>query len=178
VTEKNSSIAIPVDSTPFVDPDVKRDHLYFRLKTKALNNQLAIAIGSSCSDNRNSIPSLGREMIREFKLDFEIKEDFLFFVKWNELVAEAEKRTTRASLINFVNSIVSGAEPEVIHKKIAQIPISNFIDTTFDRSLSKALLAVGRKPITHDWGTSQAMGSWKQSKPEEPTFFHVAAHRQ
>ena len=173
MSEKNSSIPIPVDSTPFVDPDVKRDHLYFRLKTKALNNQLAIAIGSSCSDNRYSIPSLGREMIREFKLDFEIKEDFLFFVKWNELVAEAEKRTTRASLLNFVNSIVSAAEPEVIHKKIAQIPISSFIDTTFDRSLYKAMLALGRKPITHDWGTSQAMGSWKQSKPEEPTIFFM-----
>jgi hypothetical protein len=161
------------EDTAFVDPDVKRDHLYHRLKSKALNDQLAIAVGSSCSNSRYSIPVLGRELIREFKLDFSTEEDSLFFAKWNEIVAEAEKRTDRASLITFAQTIVGSAQPETIHKKLAHIPISNFIDTTFDRSLYKALIAVGRRPITHDWGTSQAMGSWKQSKPEEPTIFFM-----
>lgn len=171
--EKSFINPVPEDFTSVIDPDVKRDHLYYRLKSKALGNQLAIAVGSSCSNSRYSIPSLGRELIREFKLDFNIEQDYLFFAKWNEIVAEAEKRTTRPALISFVNAIVGDAQPEVIHTTIAQVPVSNFIDTTFDRSLYKALLAVGRKPITHDWGTSMALGSWTQSKPEEPTVFFM-----
>jgi hypothetical protein len=166
-------IPVPEDFTGFVDPDVKQDHLYYRLKSKALNNQLAIAVGSSCSDSRYSIPSLGRRLIGEFELDTRIDHDYFFFANWNELVSKAEEKSTRASLVEFVSALVSDAEPNEIHRKIAQVPISNFIDTTFDRSFYKALLAAGRKPICHDWGTSQAMGSWKQSKPEEPTIFFM-----
>jgi hypothetical protein len=171
VSEGNSNLNIVAED--FTDLDPERDRLYFWLKTKALSNQLAIAVGSSSSDARYSIPNIGQEIIRAFDLDFKIEERSLFFVKWNDIVLEAEKRTSRASLIQFVHNIVGDAQPELIHRKIAAIPISNFIDTTFDRSFYKALLAAGRKPVTHDWGTSQAMGIWRQSKPEEPTIFFM-----
>jgi hypothetical protein len=173
INDNPRNVPVAEDFSSLVDPDVRSDHLYYRLKSKALNNQLAIAVGSSCSSSRYSIPSLGRELIRQYNLDFKIEHDYLFFAKWNDIVAEAAKRATNAVLIEFVNSIVDNAQPEVIHKKIAHIPISNFIDTTFDRSLYKALIAAGRKPVIHDWGTSMALGSWTQSKPEEPTVFFM-----
>jgi hypothetical protein len=168
-------IMTPVEDSEHVitDPYARRDPLYVRLKTKALSNQLAIAVGSSLSDDKYSIPSIGQQIIKEFNVDVTIQERYLFFHKWNDIVLEAEKKTSRSDLIKFVHDIVTDAEPGTIHKKLALIPISNFIDATFDRSLYKALLAAGRKPITHDWGTSQAMGIWKQSKPEEPTVFFM-----
>jgi hypothetical protein len=173
MSDGNSHQNISAEDFADVDPDLRRDHLYFRLKTKALSNQLAIAVGSSCSNERYSIPSIGQEIIRAFNLNMSFEERHLFFDRWNDIVLEAEKKASRASLIQFVHNIVGEAQPEIIHRKIAEIPLSNFIDTTFDRSLYKALLSAGRKPITHDWGTSQAMGIWKQSKPEEPNVFFM-----
>ncbi len=62
------------------------------------------------------------------------------------------------------------AKPNIIHQNVASIPISNFIDLTFDRSLEKALLEAGKQPTCHDWN-SQRIGSWKQSNPDEPNLF-------
>jgi hypothetical protein len=150
-----------------------QDGLYFRLKTKALGNQLAIAVGSSRSDEKYSIPALAEEINRTFNLNFTVEYPDLFFDKWNELIKEAEKVVKRPDLIKFVRERVQDAAPTTFHRKVAAIPISNFIDTTFDRSLYKALVAAGRKPILHDWRREQAMGIWKQSNPEEPNVFFM-----
>jgi hypothetical protein len=150
-----------------------QDGLYFRLKTKALGNQLAIAVGSSCSSEKYSIPALAEEIIRTFNLEFAVEHSDLFFDKWNDLIEEVRKVVTRPELIRFVRERVQDAEPTLLHRKVAAIPISNFIDTTFDRSLYKALVAAGRKPILHDWRREQAMGIWKQSNPEEPNLFFM-----
>jgi hypothetical protein len=147
--------------------------LYFRLKTKALGNQLAIAVGSSCSNVKYSIPAIAEEIIRTYGLEFKVEHPDLFFDKWNDLIKEAEKVVARPELIKFVRERVQDAEPTILHRKVAHIPISNFIDTTFDRSLYKALVAAGRNPILHDWRRSQAMGIWKQSNPEEPNLFFM-----
>lgn len=150
-----------------------QDGLYFRLKTKALGNQVAVAVGSSCSSDKYSIPTLAEEIKNTFNISLDVEHPPLFFDKWNDLIKEAEKVVKRPELIRFVRERVQDAQPEVIHKKIAAIPISNFIDTTFDRSLYKALVAAGKKPINHDWRLSQAMGIWKQSNPEEPNIFFM-----
>ena len=65
---------------------------------------------------------------------------------------------------------IKDAKPKIIHQKIASLPISNFIDTTFDRSLYRAIISIGKKPILHDW-KSQQIGSWKQSNPDSPNIF-------
>jgi hypothetical protein len=150
-----------------------QDGLYFRLKTKALGNQLAIAVGCSCSSEKYSIPTLAEEIISTFNLAFAVEHRHLFFDKWNEVIKEAETVVKRPELIKFVRERVQDAKPNNIHMKVATIPISNFIDTTFDRSLYKALVSAGRKPILHDWRLSQAMGIWKQSNPEEPNIFFM-----
>src|SRR5438270_6947131 len=126
--------------------NASQDGLYFRLKTKALGNQLSIAVGSSCSDKKYSIPALAEEIIRAFNLEFSVEHRDLFFERWNDLIDEAEKVVKRPELIRFMRERVQDAEPNLLHRKVAAIPISNFIDTTFDRSLYKALIAAGRKP--------------------------------
>jgi hypothetical protein len=150
-----------------------KDGLQIRLYRKALGNQVAIAVGSSCSAEEFSIPSLAEGIIKTFNVDYSVDDPYQYFQRWNDFVAKAEKRVSRDELWRYVHERVARAEPSAIHKKIASIPISNFIDTTFDRSLYKALLATGRKPILHDWHTGQMMGSWRQSNPEAPNLFFM-----
>lgn len=150
-----------------------KDGVQARLYRKALGNQVAIAVGSSCSDEEFSIPSLAEGIIERFNVDYSVDDPYQFFQQWNEFVAKAEKRARREELWRYVHDIVVRAEPGAIHSKIASLPISNFIDTTFDRSLYKALLGAGRKPILHDWHTGQMMGSWRQTNPETPNLFFM-----
>jgi hypothetical protein len=149
-----------------------QDGIVARLYTKALSNQVSVAVGTSCSKSDYSIPALAQAIIDSFSVDFQVENQLEFFQRWNELVALAEKRVSRPDLVAFIRGKVQNAEPTVLHKKIAALPISNFIDTTFDRTLHKALIEAGRKPILHDW-REQAMGNWKQSNPENPNIFFM-----
>ncbi len=143
-----------------------------RLYVKSLGNQVAIAVGSSSSKRDYSMPALAEAIVGTFKIDFQVEHPLEYFQAWNDLIKETRKKVSKEDLLKFVRDKIRAAEPEIIHKKIAAIPISNFIDTTFDRSLYRALLAAGRKPILHDWKT-QAIGSWKQSNPENPNLFFM-----
>lgn len=143
-----------------------------RLYLKSLGNQVAIAVGSSSSSRDYSIPALAEAIVSTFNVDFPVKHALEYFHGWNDLIKETRKKVSKQDLLVFVRERVGIPQPEIIHKKIAAIPISNFIDTTFDRSLYRALLAAGRKPILHDW-KSQAMGTWKQSNPETPNIFFM-----
>jgi len=143
-----------------------------RLYRKALSNQIAIAVGSSLSDDKVSIPSLAKEIITTYKLDFYVKHSVEYFKRWNELIELAEKVVQISELTKFVRNKIGEVKPTHIHQRLAILPISNFIDTTFDRSLYKAVVAAGRTPILHDW-QNQRMGSWKQSNPENPNIFFM-----
>lgn len=149
-----------------------QDGMLERLYLRALGNQVAIAVGSSSSSPEYSLPALAEAIIDAFKVDFRAEHPLEYFLVWNDLIKEARKSAGKDELIAFVRDKVRAAEPGVIHQKIAAVPISNFIDTTFDRSLYKALVAAGRKPILHDW-KSQAIGSWRQSNPENPNVFFM-----
>lgn len=149
-----------------------RDGLLERLYLNSLGNHLAIAVGSSSSDAKCSIPSIAEALIETFKIDFGVESRQQYFQCWNELVKKAEERVDRPTLVRFVREKVAPVLPTAFHAKIAEIPISNFIETTFDRSLYKALVAAGRKPILHDWN-GQMMGIWKQSNPESPNLFFM-----
>jgi hypothetical protein len=153
------------------------DGILQRLYLKSLSNQLSIAVGSSSSKRDYSMPAIAEDLIKTFKIDFPVEHNLEYFQGWNDLIKETRKKVSKEDLLLFVRDRMSAAEPEIIHKKIAAIPISNFIDTTFDRSIQKALIAAGRKPILHDWKT-QAMGSWRQSNPENPNLFFMLDNLQ
>ncbi len=147
------------------------DDIELRLKRKALSNQLAIAVGSNYSDSKFALPQLAKSIISNFHLNFKFDEDSEVWEKWNDFIKQAEKEVTRNELTAFVAKLTTGVEPSFSHRMIATIPISNFIDTTFDRSFYKALLANRNEIIKHDFGQSQMMGIWKQSNPKNPNLF-------
>jgi hypothetical protein len=143
-----------------------------RLRRKSLSNQIAVAVGSSLSDSKASIPALSKEIIQAFKLNIKVKWDIECFGVWNEIIEKAEKAVGREKVKSFVLERVGNVSPRPIHTKIASLPISNFIDATLDRSLYKALVAQGKVPILQDWD-SQMIGSWKQSDFRRPNIFFL-----
>jgi len=148
------------------------DNILQRLRRKSLSNQIALAVGSYLSDPKCSIPSLAKELIRAFKINIKVNWDVEYFRVWNEIIEKAEKAAGREQVKSFVFERVGNVSPTPIHNKIASLPISNFIDATFDRSLNKALIAQGKTPILHDW-EHQMMGSWRQSDYKNPNIFFL-----
>jgi hypothetical protein len=143
-----------------------------RLKRKSLSNQIAIAVGSDLSDPKCSIPSLSKELIQSLGLDVKVNSEEEHFRVWNDVIERAEKRIGREKVKAFIAEKVQIVGPRPLHHKIASLPISNFIDATFDRSLCNAVVAQGKTPILHDW-ESQTMGSWKQSNYKNPNIFFL-----
>lgn len=141
-----------------------------RIYRKSLSNQLAIAVGSGCSQNRYSVPSLAQQIERRFCLPATVKHPTRYFEVWNDVVQNAERRSSREEVVALVAEAIRDATPSPFHMSIAAVPISNFIDTTFDRSLLKALLVAGKSPILHDWRT-QMLGAWRQTNSERPNVF-------
>lgn len=149
------------------------DSVSLRLRRKSLSNELAIAVGSSLSSEDYSIPALAAGIASAFSIDFRVDDPLEYFVRWNEFVKKAEETTTPQKLVAFVKEKINNAKPTFTHRMIARIPVSNFIDTTFDRVLYKALLEAKREPILHDWGPSQMVGVLKQSHPQTPNLFFM-----
>jgi hypothetical protein len=141
-----------------------------RLYRRALANQLAIAVGSSLSEGRYAIPAFAEAVAREFSIEFSVEYPLDHFRLWNEFVDAAENAVTRRKLGEFAVAYFEDPHPTEIQRAIARIPVSNFIDTTFDRSFVNALLGEGRKPRLHQW-MGERLGGWKQSPPENPTVF-------
>jgi len=160
------------ETISLMDAEQMRDGLLERLYLKSLSNHLAIAVSSSSSPPECSIPNIAEALVKNFEIDFPVESRQQYFQCWNELVKKAEKIADRPTLISFVRQRVADVRPQPIHTSLSQIPVSNFIDTTFDRSLYQALIAAGRTPIVHDWN-GQMMGIWKQSNPENPNVFFM-----
>jgi len=140
-----------------------------RIRSKARSNQLCIAIGSRFSGEL-SLPRIALEIQTEFSVEFSVAHEFQWFIKWNEFIDAAEKKATRAELIQYVREKSTNASVEEIHRKLATIPISNFIDISLDRRLIAALREGGKSPICHEF-TGGMIGSWRQSNPENPNVF-------
>jgi TIR domain-containing protein len=143
-----------------------------RIYRKALSNELAIAVGESLSNFRFGIPQLGAAIRDKFGVDFTVNHPDEFYRLWNEFVDAAEAAASRVKVAEFVAGFVEHGQPQLIHHAIAQIPVSNFIDTTFDRVFLRALLSAGRRPLLHDWNT-QRIGAWRQTNPETPNVFFM-----
>ena len=140
-----------------------------RIKLKARSNQLAIVTGSAFSGDL-AIPSLAEKIKKEFGIEFRQKNKYEYYCQWNQFIDTVEKKTDREEIWKYVKKCVESFEVQEIHRKIACIPISNFVDITFDRGLTKALSEVGKNPIIHAF-SHQSMGSWRQSVPEQPNIF-------
>jgi len=143
-----------------------------RIYRKSLGNQLSIAVGSGASLPDYSIPQISRKIINELGLSMRIKHESEYFKQWNELVKSALNKCVMKDLLHIVSKVVQNVQPTPLHRSIAKTPISNFIDTTFDRSLLKALIDEGKRPILNDWH-SQRIGSWRQSNAEQPNIFFM-----
>jgi hypothetical protein len=135
-----------------------------------LSNQLAIAVGSEAGDASVAIPQLALWLTSKYGVPFSADTPDQYFAKWNSLVELCESRVSRAQLVGEVNTRVAAGTPTAVHRAVASIPVSNFIDTTFSRQLYKALLELSREPICHDWRI-QMIGVWRQSNPERPNVF-------
>jgi len=146
--------------------------MHARIYRKSLGNQLSIAIGSGASSPKYGIPQIAQRIKDELKLSMSISHPSEYFKRWNELVKSALNKCSVEDLLHIVTEVIHNVHPTSLHRSIASIPISNFIDTTFDRSLLKALIDEGKTPILNDWH-SQMMGSWRQSNAEQPNIFFM-----
>lgn len=148
------------------------DAFISRIKSKARSNQLVIAFGNRFS-HQASLPRIAkglRELHKDIPVGYE--HELEYFSKWNEFVAAAESKTSRRELVEYVLHCVRPIKIAPVHRKVAAIPISNFIDTTLDRRLVPAMKESGKVPIVHDFRSGR-MGSWKQSNQGNPNVFYA-----
>src|SRR6266542_1575444 len=145
------------------------DGFLARIKEKARSNQLAIAIGGKFSSEA-ALPALAESLQKKFDVSFPTSNIFDYYGRWNKFVDQLEAKVAREILWRDVGNRVASMQPDAIHRKVAAIPISNFIDATLDRRLTKALIENGKKPILHAF-RQQRIGGWRQSNPVEPNVF-------
>src|SRR5687767_5274027 len=138
---------------------MKSDPFLTRIKARARANQLCIALGSRFSGDA-SLPKIAQEIKTHFAISIDVEHEFAWFKKWNELIDLAEKAAGRQGVVEFVKYRVDQIPVSQTHRKVAAIPVSNFIDVSLDRRLITALKEGGRDPILHEF-LSGFMGSWR-----------------
>lgn len=146
------------------------DAVLYRFFRRSRSDKTAIAVGSGLSPEEYRLPQLAGQIIDHFKPELTISSYEEAFDRWNTLVSEVESSHSRDELVAFLQKSGIGPEPARIHYLVAHVPVSNFIDSTFDRSLYRALKEVGREPVVFDFDR-QFMGSWRKSTPEKPNLF-------
>lgn len=144
------------------------DSFISRIKMKARANQLCIAIGSSYS-NGMDLPTIANEICSHFNVNFTVPNQYEWFPKWNQFIDKVEEEVERKKILNFVR-MKKTAVPHPIHRKIASIPISNFIDISLDRQLLTALQELGKTPTSFHFA-GKTIGSWRQRNPDNPNVF-------
>lgn len=139
-----------------------------RIYQKALANELVIAVGSGASPSHCSIPALCRQLREKFPQEELPEADT--FRSWNAIVDTLLGEMSKERLLEILNTLVGDPELGLIHRNLAAVPVSNFIDLTFDRSLAAALQEAGRVPTIHDWKAIR-IGEWQQTTPDRPNVF-------
>jgi hypothetical protein len=147
-----------------------RDSFINRIKMKARANQLCIAVGSFFSVGMD-LPTIASEICMEFNVKFSVSHKYEWFSKWNEFIGIAEAAVSRKEILNFVRKKKESTRPHPIHRKLASIPISNFVDVSLDRQLLTALKEHGKQPFPHSFSGGTMMGAWKQRNPDSPNVF-------
>ena len=147
-----------------------RDSFINRIKMKARANQLCIAVGGFFSVGMD-LPIIANEICSIFNVKFSVSNKYEWFSMWNEFIETAERTVSRKKILDFVRMKKEPTRPQPIHRKLASIPISNFIDVTLDRQLLTALKEQGKEVFSYSFSEGTKMGAWKQSNPESPNVF-------
>ncbi len=146
------------------------DSFIHRIKMKARANQLCIAVGSLFSGGMD-LPTMANEICSHFNVKFSVSNQYEWYTKWNQFIDKVEKKNERQKVWSFVIKKKESTKPKSIHRKIATIPVSNFIDISLDRRLLDSLKELGRQPVSYDFTGGLSIGSWKQRNPDTPNVF-------
>lgn len=136
-----------------------------------MNDDLAVAVGDSIQPELG-LDTVGHILNREFRVGWRAKDGGVFYEQWDSFVTAAEEKGGREAVSARVLSLIESVSPTDLHRRIAQLPITNFIDCSIGRTLTKALLAVGKQPIIHG-GNSMRLGEWEVSDIDRPHVFYV-----
>ena len=146
------------------------DSFINRIKMKARANQLCIAVGSRFSVGMD-LPTMANEICSHFGVNFPVQNQYEWFSKWNQFIDKVEKENERKEVLSFVREKKELTKPNPIHRKLATIPVSNFIDVSLDRQLIDAMKELEKTPLSHDFSGGLAMGAWRQKNPDSPNIF-------
>ncbi|HEV8431882.1 MAG TPA: toll/interleukin-1 receptor domain-containing protein [Thermoanaerobaculia bacterium] len=150
---------------------IETDAFLGRFWEAAINDDLAVAVGASLAPAA-SLPNVGVQINERLKVGWHARDENDYFEKWDEFVEKAEKRRGRQAVHDAVAALLANVKVTDAHRSIARLPITNFIDATLDRSLTKALLEVGKIPIVHD-EMSMRVGEWEVAEVGRPHVFYV-----
>lgn len=167
---------VPPDTRVSVPSAVLRastnDGMLDRCYERVLRNELAVVVGSWASDPSTTLPEIGHRINADFSLALDDWASEDFFENWNEFVSAAEEKLGFVEFRRMMWELLNNSRPTERQQLLAALPVSNFIDLTLDRSLAKAMRAIGKQPIEHG-PLSGMMGSWKQTEPNRPHIFYA-----
>lgn len=109
---------------------------------------------------------------REFQIGWVQEDPSSYYARWDEFLTEAERKGGWQAVRQRLQNYLHDSKPNDQLRRIAALPISNFIECTPDRLLIKALVEIGKQPIVHDEST-MSLGEWKIADPERPHVFCV-----
>jgi|GEM_PF-1200212 len=138
---------------------------------QAINDDLVVAVGENLQPSC-SLDAVVQFLNRELGVGWPVREKADYYRLWDDFIVEAERKAGRVRLHEAVSEILSKAKVTDLHRAIARLPLTNFIDASLDRSLTKALREQGKTPIVHD-EMSMRIGEWQVSDPDMPHVFYV-----
>ncbi len=147
-----------------------RNVIVNRLRRKAISDQLVVVAGDSLSNRQVSLSHVAKKIIDEHELPITPGSEFGVFKTWNRIIDTAEKRVNKEEIIQFVRNLVELIEVTDQMRKVARLPVADFIDLTISRSLQKALCELGKTPATYAFWP-QNMGIWRQRDSKSPSVF-------
>jgi len=146
------------------------DAIANRLRSKGRSKQLVVVIGDSLNTGEASLSSIAKTIVKKYKLSITPGSKLGIYKEWNNLVDIAEKSIDKQYLIEFVRELIDSSEVPEQLKRVACLPVSDFIDLTISRSLERALRFVGKTPATYAFWP-QNMGMWRQRDIKSPSLF-------
>lgn len=143
------------------DPSERDDReADFHLIVEAIKEERCIPFlgaGASLSDGADGLPSgpeLARKIAEEVKYPGEDKGDFLRVCQYYETVMDAY------SLRRFIykSLSVNDTAPGVVHRNLAQMPLTHILTTNFDNLMERAFRMADKEPIVglYDWRYDKA----------------------
>ena len=115
--------------------EISKKNLLEEIEKVMKNNELAAFIGAglSISARAGSWKDLLREAAKKIGLDVEKEQDLISLAQY---YSNSQKRV---SIDNLIKERFTGLEPTDDHKLLAQLPISTYWTTNYDKLIEKAL---------------------------------------